>query len=266
MLTVKTFENPNFGSIRVANTSSGEPIFCLGDLCDSLGLTNSRKVKSQIDDDVTLSYPIVDGLGRQQSATFVTEPGMYLVILRSNSVKAKPLQRWVTSEVLPAIRKTGGYMVSNQSDSNEDIMARALLIANDTIARIKNRSQQLETKTIELEAKIEADQPRVLFSKAVETSEKSILVGELATILRQNNISIGQNRMFEYLRENHYLISRKGDMYNQPTQKGLDLGLFELKVRTVLGGDGKQIICKTTKITSKGILYFVDKFLNSKSL
>lgn len=254
---LRVFKNNLFGEIRTSVTQSGEPVFCLTDLCNALQLTNSRKVKSQLDDDVTLSYPILDNLGRTQDATFVTEAGMYTVILRSNSPIAKPMQKWVTGEVLPAIRKTGGYMIEKEEDTEESIMARALLIAQDTIQRSKEKIRQL-TSTVERQA------PKVMFADAVATSHRSCLIAELAKILMQNGIQIGQNRLFEYLRKNNYLGS-KGEYRNIPTQHAMELGLFEIKKTSITKPDGTVLVNTTPKVTGKGQIYFVNQLLKKQN-
>ena len=255
---LRVFKNSLFGEIRTSLTESGDPVFCLTDLCNALQLTNSRKVKGQLDDDVTLSYPILDNLGRTQDATFVTEAGMYTVILRSNSPIAKPMQKWVTGEVLPAIRKTGGYMIEKEEDTEESIMARALLIAQDTIQRSKDKIRQLS-------ATVEKQAPKVLFADSVATSHKSCLIAELAKILMQNGIEIGQNRLFRYLRKNNYL-GNKGEYYNQPTQRAMELGLFEIKKTSITKPDGTVLVNTTPKVTGKGQIYFVNKLITNLQL
>lgn len=253
---LRVFKNNLFGEIRTSVTQSGEPVFCLTDLCNALQLTNSRKVKSQLDEDVTLSYPL-ETSGGIQNATFVTEAGMYTVILRSNSPIAKPMQKWVTGEVLPAIRKTGGYMIEKEDDTEESIMARALLIAQDTIQRSKEKIRQLSS-TVEKQA------PKVMFADAVATSHRSCLIAELAKILMQNGIQIGQNRLFEYLRKNNYLGS-KGEYYNQPTQHAMELGLFEIKKTSITKPDGTVLVNTTPKVTGKGQIYFVNQLLKKQN-
>lgn len=251
-LTIKTmnklqlFQHDQFGQIRVATNENGEPLFCLADLCRSLGLSNNRKVKSQLDDDVTLSYPIVDALGRNQQATFVNESGMYTVILRSDSPLARPMQKWVTSEVLPSVRKHGGYLTPQKIEE--------VLTNPDTII-------QLATKLKEEQAKNKAMQPKALFADAVATSDRSCLVSELAKILNQNGVNIGEKRLFHWLRENGFLC-RKGDYYNQPTQRAMDIGLFEIKKTAITRSDGSVTTTTTSKVTGKGQIYFVNKFLN----
>lgn len=252
MNEIKIFQNEQFGQIRIVVNENNEPLFCLLDLCNSLGLSNNRKVKSQLDDDVTLSYPILDNLGREQEATFVTEAGMYTVILRSDSPKAKPMQKWVTNEVLPSIRKHGAYM------TNETL--EKALTSPDFLIQLATNLKEEKQKRIEAESKIQQDAPKVLFADAVSTSQRSCLIAELAKILQQNGVNIGQNRLFSWMRDNGYLC-QKGDYYNQPTQKSMKLGLFELKKTSITKPDGSLLVTTTTKVTGKGQIYFVNKFL-----
>ena len=252
MNEIKIFQNEQFGQIRIVVNENNEPLFCLLDLCNSLGLSNNRKVQSQLDDDVTLSYPILDNLGREQEATFVTEAGMYTVILRSDSPKAKPMQKWVTNEVLPSIRKHGAYM------TNETL--EKALTSPDFLIQLATNLKEEKQKRIEAESKIQQDAPKVLFADAVSTSQRSCLIAELAKILQQNGVNIGQNRLFSWMRDNGYLC-QKGDYYNQPTQKSMKLGLFELKKTSITKPDGSVLVTTTTKVTGKGQIYFVNKFL-----
>lgn len=249
---IKIFQNEQFGQIRIVVNENNEPLFCLLDLCNSLGLSNNRKVKSQLDDDVTLSYPILDNLGREQEATFVTEAGMYTVILRSDSPKAKPMQKWVTNEVLPSIRKHGAYM------TNETL--EKALSSPDFLIQLATNLKEEKQKRIEAESKIQQDAPKVLFADAVSTSQRSCLIAELAKILQQNGVNIGQNRLFSWMHDNGYLC-QKGDYYNQPTQKSMKLGLFELKKTSITKPDGSVLVTTTTKVTGKGQIYFVNRFL-----
>lgn len=243
---IQVFINPQFGEIRIAKTENGDPLFCLSDLCKALNLSNASVVASRLDEDERSKLD----LGRQGSAIFVTEPGMYSVILRSDSPLAKPMQKWVTSEVLPAIRKTGGYIPIKQDDTPETIMARALLIADSTI---KRQAKQLEDQ-----------EPKVLFAKAVETSSRSCLIAELAKIITQNGVQVGQNRLFQWMRRNGFLCQH-GDYYNQPTQKAMEMGLFEIKKTTITKPDGRVLTNTTPKVTGKGQVYFVNKFLYNKT-
>ena len=239
--SIKIFENAQFGQIRTSVTESGEPLFCLADLCKAINVTNHRNVAKRIDQEGVRRMDILTQGGNQQ-VLFVTEPGMYEVLLRSDSEKAKPFRKWVCGEVLPSIRKSGGYMVAKVDETPEQIMARALMLAKETIDRQQAALAKAESKNYVLQCQNDALtsmnegqqrtikflQPGATFAKAVETSEHSILVGELARIIKQNRVEIGQNRLFAWLREKGYLC-KKGEMYNQPTQKALQLGLFEIK-------------------------------------
>lgn len=261
---VKLFNNPQFGNIRVVQDEKGEPLFCLSDLCDALRLTNSRKVKGQLDEDVTLSYPLQTS-GGVQNATFVTESGMYTVIIRSDSPLAKPMQKWVTSEVLPTIRRHGAYLTPEKVEE--------ALLDPDTIIRLATQLKAERAKNSQLEAcnqhniqQLNKQAPKVLFANAVEASNTSILVGELAKILNQNGVNIGQNRLFEWLRNNGYLISRRGTDYNMPTQRSMDLGLFEIKETAISHADGHVSVSKTSKVKGKGQTYFINRFLYNKNM
>ena len=271
---IKIFENAQFGRIRTSISANGEPLFCLADLCKAINVANHRNVAKRIDEDGVRRMDITDSLGRNQQVLFVTEPGMYEVLLRSDSEKAKPFRKWVCSEVLPSIRKSGGYMVAKVDETPEQIMARALMVAKDTIDRQQAALKQSENKNYLLQCQndaltsmnegqqrhIKALMPGATFAKAVETSEHSILVGELARIIKQNGVEIGQNRLFQWLRDKGYLC-KKGEMYNQPTQKALQMGLFELKKTVITKPNGDSLVTTTTKVTGKGQIYFVNKFL-----
>jgi prophage antirepressor-like protein len=252
---LRVFKNNLFGEVRVVE-SNEEPIFCLADLCKILDLT-PKGVRQRLSDEVISNYPIIDSLNRRQNALFVNEDGLYDVILDSRKQGAKAFRKWVTGEVLPAIRKTGGYMIEKEEDTEESIMARALLIAQDTIQRSKEKIRQLSS-TVERQA------PKVMFADAVATSHRSCLIAELAKILMQNGIQIGQNRLFEYLRKNNYLGS-KGEYRNIPTQHAMELGLFEIKKTSITKPDGTVLVNTTPKVTGKGQIYFVNQLLKKQN-
>ena len=233
-------------------SENNEPFFCLADVCQILDLIPSQ-VAQRLDKDVLSKYPLETAGGIQQ-ANFVDEDGLYDTILDSRKPEAKKFRKWVTSEVLPCIRKTGGYIATKMDDTPEEIMARALIVAQETLKR-------KEQRLIEAERKIQKDAPKVLFADAVSTSHRSCLIAELAKILQQNGVNIGQNRLFSWMRENGYLC-QKGDYYNQPTQKSMKLGLFELKQTTINKPDGTMLVTTTTKVTGKGQVHFVNKFLS----
>lgn len=257
MEEVKIFRNERFGEIRTAGTSD-EPLFCLADVCRAIGIKDVPRCASRLEDDMRQTRPISDSMGRMQRATFVTEGGLYDVIIRSDSAAAKPFRRWVTSEVLPSIRKTGGYIAAGAGDTPEEIMARALLVAQETLKRREERIKAMEAENREMAGKIEADAPKVLFANALKASGRSILVGELAKILKQNGCETGQKRLFAWLRENGYLM-KGGSERNQPTQRSMELGLFEVTKGVVTRPDDTVITTVTTKVTPKGQEYFVNK-------
>ncbi len=245
-MEIQIFNHSQFGDIRTAIDEQGYPLFCLLDICNALGLSNARMVAQRLDTDEVRK---LDLRSKGGATNFVTESGMYSVILRSDNPLAKNMRKWVTSEVLPSIRKTGGYLVSSEQDTPETIMARAILVAKETIDRQK--------------AQLEEQAPRVLFAKAVESSSRSILIGELAKIIRQNGYQVGQNRLFAELRQRGFL-GQRGEYYNVPTQRAMDMGLFEIKKTSITKPDGAVLVTTTTKVSGKGQIYFVDKFLKNR--
>lgn len=261
MNELKIFKNENFGEVRVVE-ADGKPMFCLVDVCKALDLT-AKGVAQRLGDEVISNYPIADSLGREQLALFVSEDGLYDVIFDSRKPEAKKFRKWVTSEVLPSIRKTGGYMVAKEEDTPEEIMARALLIAQDALKRKDERIAALQNENTQQAAQIEADAPKIVFANAVMGSKNSCLIGELAKIISQNGYTIGQNRLFEWLRSNGYLGTR-GEYYNIPNQQYIEQGLFELKKGTRSGNDGMMYATITTKVTQKGCQYFINKFIGEQ--
>lgn len=250
MNELQIFNSSEFGQIRTV-TKDNNPMFCLGDLCKALELT-AKEVKRRLNDEVVSKHPIPDSLGRTQEALFVNEDGLYDVILESRKESAKKFRKWVTSEVLPSIRKSGGYIAGQETMSDSELMAKALLVAQKQI-------EQRNTIIEQQKAKIEADKPKTIFADAVSASKTSILIGDLAKLICQNGYKIGQKRLFEWLRENGYLI-KSGSSKNMPMQRYVEQGLFEIKESNVQNPDGSVRITKTTKITGKGQIYFVNKF------
>lgn len=249
---IQVFDSPEFGAIRTIQEES--PLFCLVDVCKALDL-NPSKVSQRLDKGVLSKYPLATE-GGEQLMNFVNEEGLYDCIFDSRKPEAKMFRKWVTSEVLPSIRKTGGYIATKADDTPEEIMARALVVAQETIARKEERIKALQDK-------VEEDAPRVLYAQALETSKDSILIGELARILKQNGVEIGQNRLFEWLRDNGYLC-KSGEQRNQPTQKSLEMGLFEIKKTVVMKPNGDSLVSTTTKTTQKGQSYFINKFVGGQ--
>ena len=252
MSDIQIFTNASFGQVRVILIKN-QPWFVGKDIAEILGYSNPQKaVRDHVDTDDKGMNEIDTPGGKQNMAT-INESGLYSLILGSKLPTAKKFKHWVTSEVLPQINHTGGYIPSNENDSDEDIMAKALLIAH--------RKIKLNNKTIaEKERQLQDQKPKVLFADSVQASTTSIFVGELAKILKQNRIEIGQNRLFAWLRKNGYLISRKGTDYNMPTQRSMDLELFTIKETTIDHADGHISISKTPKVTGKGQIYFINKF------
>lgn len=238
-----------------ALTIEGEPYFVGKDIAEVLGYSNSRKaIADHVDSEdkgVTKCYT----LGGTQQTTIINESGLYSLILSSKLPDAKKFKHWVTHEVLPTIRKHGAYMT--------DAKAAAIVTDKGSLADLlQQAAEQLKRKDIQ----IEQMKPKALFADAVSTSDTPILVGELAKILHQNGVSMGQNRMFRWLRDNGYLISKKGTSYNMPTQRAMELGLFKIKENAITHSDGHVTITKTPKVTGKGQVYFVNKFVGEEDL
>lgn len=257
MNDIQIFKNSAFGEVRVTEVD-GEPMFCLADVCKMLDLGNPSQVKSRLSDGVISNEVILDSLGREQVAAFINEDALYDVIFDSRKPEARAFRKWVTSEVLPAIRKTGGYIATKKDDTPELIMARALMVAKDTIDRAQDRIRSLEAENA-------VNAPKALFADAVASSDRSCLISELAKILRQNGVNIGQNRLFAWMRDNGFLCS-KGEYYNQPTQRAMEMGLFEIKKTSITKPDGSVLVTTTTKVTGKGQIYFVNKFLSAQAV
>lgn len=252
MTAIQIFSNPQFGEIRTAIGENGEPMFCLPDLCRVLELTPS-KVAQRLGDDVLSKYPITDALGREQMANFINEDGLYDAILDSRKPEARKFRKWVTSEVLPTIRKHGVYATPQTIDN-------LLADPDNAIKVFQTLKEERQLRQI-AEAKIKEDAPLVGFANALLTAKTSCLIGELAKIISQNGYPIGQNRLFEWLRDNGYL-GKHGERRNIPNQQYVEMGLFEIKKGVRSGNDGVLYETKTPKITVKGQSYFINKFLN----
>ncbi len=254
MNEIQIFQHEQFGSIR-SIVINDEPWFVGKDVAQVLGYSNTKKaLADHVDaedkkqgDGVTIRDP----MGREQSPTIINESGLYSLVLSSKLPTAKQFKRWVTAEVLPTIRKTGGYV------SNEELFLNTYLPNADEATR--NMFSATLAVINDLNSKIEADKPKVLFADAVAASETSILVGELAKLIKQNGVDIGQNRLFKWLRSKGYLTQT-----NEPTQRSMDMKLLEVVERTVNNPDGSVRITRTTKVTGKGQTYFINKFLGGQ--
>ena len=249
MNELQIFNSEEFGEIRTV-TVNDEVWFVAKDVCEALKHTNTTVAMQMLEEDERTKL----SLGRAGETNCINESGLYTLIIKSNLPKAKKFRKWVTSEVIPSIRKNGGYIAGQETLSDEEFMAKALLVANNKIAE---RDKIIEQK----QARIEQMKPKEIFADAVATSHTSILVGDLAKLICQNGYQIGAKRLFSWLRDNGYLIKRKGADWNMPTQKSMEMGLFEIKESTHINGSGCNVTTRTPKITGKTQVYFVNKFL-----
>lgn len=236
-------------SLRTLTDEAGEPWFVAKDVCDILGHSNVSMALDRLDDDERSKF----NLGRQGETNIVNEAGLYVLVLGSRKPEAHEFQRWVTHEVLPSIRRHGAYAT--------DVTIDSILNDPDFGIRLLTNLKDERARRREAEKTIEAQKPKVLFADSVAASRSTILVGELAKILKGNGVDTGQNRLFQWMRDNGYLISRKGTDFNMPTQKAMELGLFFIKETNIQHSDGHITVNKTPKVTGKGQTYFVNKFL-----
>ncbi|WP_436666773.1 phage antirepressor [Latilactobacillus sakei] len=232
-------QNFNFEGISVQTIQKdGWTWFKANDVTNILGISNTTQAVQKLDDDERAMFNI----GRQGNTNFISEPGLYKLIGASRKPAAKKFNRWVTHEVLPSIRQTGSYTVQQQPQLPQSF-AEALQLAAD-------QAKQLE-----------AQKPKVLFAESVATSNTTILVGDLAKIISGNGVSIGANRLFSWMRQNHYLINRRGSDWNMPTQRSMNMGLFQIKETVINRSEGAPTVSKTARVTGKGQQYFIKKFL-----
>jgi anti-repressor protein len=248
MNQLQVFQNAEFGKVRTV-VIDGEPWLVGKDVAETLGYTNTRKAIADHVDEEDKGVTKCDTLGGKQDLTVINESGLYSLVIGSKLPTAKKFKRWVTSEVLPTIRKTGAYVANPDS-----------YMITDPVERAKKWIEE-ETVRQEQAKQLEAQKPMVLFASSVSTSKAEILVGELAKILKQNGVDMGEKRLFAWLREHGYLINRKGTDWNMPTQYSMERGLFRIKETTVNHSDGHTTVNKTPKVTGKGQIYFVNKFL-----
>lgn len=250
-IQIFNFEN---NEIRALNID-GKPYFVGKDVADILGYTNSSKaLADHVDEEDKLNNDSLLSLG-QRGGWLINESGLYSLILSSKMPNAKKFKRWVTSEVLPAIVHKGVYMTDKKAyDITHDRSGATLA---DLLQQAADQLKQKDIQIAEMK-------PKALFADAVATSNRSILVGELAKLIRQNGVDIGQNRLFIWLREHGYLIKRKGTDYNMPTQKSVAMGIFQIKETSITHSNGTVTLTKTAKVTGKGQQYFINKFLCSQ--
>jgi anti-repressor protein len=245
MNELQIFKNNQFGNVRIVMKEQ-EPWFVAKDVCNCLEINNSRQALIRLDDDEKSSVILNDGTPGNPEKSIVNEYGLYSLVLSSRKPEAKEFKRWITHDVIPQIRKTGQYIADIPKTLPDALRAYANEVEEHNKAK----------------ALIEEQKPKVLFADSVAASHTSILVGDLAKLLHQNGVkNMGQKRLFNWLRENSYLIKRKGSDYNSPTQKAMEMGLFQIKETVVSHADGHTSVNKTTKVTGKGQQYFINKFL-----
>jgi anti-repressor protein len=251
MNELQIFNNEEFGEIRTAVVNN-EPMFCLSDICKSLGLSQPSKVKERLSEKGVRTIPTLTS-GGEQNLLYINEPNLYKAIFQSRKESAERFTERVTSEVLPSIRKNGGYIAGQETLSDEELLSKALVVAQRKIDE-KNNIIAMQ------DSRIQGMIPKEIFADAVSASHTSILIGDLAKLICQNGVQIGQKRLFEWLRENNFLI-KSGSSRNMPQQRYVEQGLFEVKESNIQNPDGSVRITKTTKVTGKGQVYFVNKFL-----
>lgn len=243
MNELQVFNNAMFGNVRII-LQDNEPWFVAKDVCDCLEINNSRQALSRLDSDEKNSVILNDGTQGNPEKSVVNEYGLYSLVLSSRKPESKEFKRWITHEVLPSLRKYGTYSMDIPRTLPDALKA----YANEIEAHNQTR------------ALLEEQKPKVLFADAVSTSDTDILIGDLAKLLNQNGHNIGQNRLFERLRNEGYLISRKGASYNIPTQRAMEMGLFRIKETAITHSDGRVSLNKTPKVTGKGQLYFINRY------
>ncbi len=249
MNNLRIYESNEFGKLSV-EVINDEPYFIGKEITDKLGYQNgSRDISRHVDPEDT-KFVTIFYSGQNREMLLINESGLYSLIMGSKLDNARSFKRWVTSEVLPSIRKNGGYIVGQESLNDEELLSKALMVA--------------QNKIIERDKLLKEQQPKVLFADSVSASNKCILVRELAKYLSQSGVEIGEKRLFAALRRNRYLISAYGSDRNTPSQKSMDLGLFKLKKTIITHANGYTTITPTPLVTGKGQVYFLNKFLKGE--
>lgn len=250
MNELQIFNNEDFGSIRTI-TKDNKTYFVGNDVAKALGYSETAKaIRTHCKGVSEMDIPTNGGV---QTMKMITEGDIYRLVIKSQLPQAEKFESWVFDNVLPSIRKNGGYIAGQETLSDEELLSKALLVANN---KIKEHDAIIERQ----QAKIEADKPKTIFADAVSTSRTSILVGDLAKLICQNGVQIGQKRLFDWLRDNGYLI-KSGSSRNMPMQRYIEQGLFEVKESNMQNPDGSVRITRTTKVTGKGQIYFINKFI-----
>lgn len=261
---LQIFNNSEFGEIRTV-VANGDPMFCLADVCRILEIKNVSDCRNRMNESGVVSTEVGVQTGVKADGTpaiqkvkmnFINESNLYKIIFQSRKESAERFTEWVTGEVLPSIRKNGGYIAGQEKLSDDELLAKALMVAQNKIA-------ERDSIIAEKQERIEKMRPKEIFADAVASSHTSILIGDLAKMICQNGYQIGQKRLFDWLRDNGYLM-KHGNSKNMPQQRYLEQGLFEIKESNVQNPDGSVRITKTTKVTGKGQIYFVNKFLEKR--
>lgn len=256
MEEIKTFNSPDFGSIRIVVMGT-EPWFVGKDVAEILGYSNTRDALAKhVDSEDKADVAIHDGR-QNRYMSVINESGLYSLVLSSKLPTAKKFKRWVTSEVLPSIRKNGGYLTPEKV---EEVLSNP-----DTIIKLATDLKEERAKRKEAENRLEEAKPKVLFANAVTESDGTILIGDLAKFIKQNGRDMGQKRLFEQLRNDGFLIKQKCSSYNMPTQRAMDMGLFKVKESSIVQPDGVVRLTRTVKVTGKGQIYFINKFLGEQA-
>lgn len=243
MNDIQQFTSNEFGTIRTVE-QDGKVLFCGKDVATALGYSNTKDALAKHCKGVANRYPLKTDGGTQQFR-FITEGDLYRLVASSKLPSAQKFESWVFDEVLPSIRKQGGYMTARADETPEQIMARALMLAKDTMDRQQREIAELR--------------PKALYADAVTASDGTCLVGELAKMMRQNGVQVGQNRLFEWLRRDGFL-GKTGSNRNVPTQRAMEMGLFRIKETAVTHSDGHVTINRTPKATGKGQRYLIDRY------
>ena len=249
-LKMFNFENNSVRLIR----KNGEPWFVAKDVCDVLEIRNTSQALQRLDEDERSMFNI----GRQGDVNIINEYGLYSLVLASRKPEAKQFKRWVTHEVIPSIRKHGAYMTP-------DALEQAISNPDFAIGLLTNLKEERDKRQA-AESRLEEQKPKVIFAESVEASQTSILIRELAVLLKQNGIETGEKRLYEWMRANGYLVKRLGTDRNTPTQRSMNMGLFEVKETPINHNSGLITVNKTTKVTGRGQVYFINKFLQSQKV
>ena len=255
---ITVFASDKFGDVRIVQIGN-EPWFVGKDVATALGYGEGKSLANAVANHVDVEDKGVTKMmtpGGKQNVTIINESGLYSLIMSSKLPQAKAFKRWVTSEVLPTIRKHGAYLTDNALEE--------ALTSPDFLIRLATQLKEEKEARLEAEKKIEEQKPKVIFADAVSASKTSILIGDLAKLIRQNGVEVGQKRLFEWLRQNGWLM-KSGNSKNMPTQRGMEMKLFEVKEGSYVDSNGVNVVTKTTKVAGKGQQYFVNVFLNGKA-